>query len=370
MADITETLKKLGLATARGVPQLATGFVDLAALPFTMTGMLKPEQAVGSTAYLTSKGLLPPEQKGLLSETTELVSSALNPATATKAALAKGGLLIAAPTVYHGTPHLFSATEKNVLGEFNPTKIGTGERNQMYGYGHYVGEAKGTGEKYKKDVSSDYLTTPSGELFNPFDSLQHVNVKAVLGREGFDSAIKKAKELASSGSPVASKAQQDLDTLLSFKEKGGLQPHSGYLYTVDLPDSSVRRMLDYDKELKNQPKFIRDLATQYNVDLNDIGFDLIQKIGNDAQGSEVMRKAGIQGIKYLDEMSRGNFKAQTTYKDKPYGDVISFATKKQLDNYISEKAKEGFGVKTFPQTRNFVVFPGNEGLLTINSRNK
>lgn len=84
MADLTETLKKLGLATARGVPQLATGFVDLASLPFTMTGLLKPEQAVGSTAYLTSKGLLPPEQKGLLGETIELVSSALNPAGAVK----------------------------------------------------------------------------------------------------------------------------------------------------------------------------------------------------------------------------------------------------------------------------------------------
>jgi hypothetical protein len=95
MATLEETLRKLGLSAARGVPQLATGFVDLAALPFTMTGVMKPEQAVGSTAYLTSKGLLPPPQEGLLSETTELVSSAMNPATATKAALAKGGLLVA-----------------------------------------------------------------------------------------------------------------------------------------------------------------------------------------------------------------------------------------------------------------------------------
>lgn len=84
MATLEETLRKLGLAAARGVPQLATGFVDLAALPFTMTGVMKPEQAVGSTAYLTSKGLLPPPQEGLLSETTELVSSAVNPATAVK----------------------------------------------------------------------------------------------------------------------------------------------------------------------------------------------------------------------------------------------------------------------------------------------
>jgi predicted GNAT family N-acyltransferase len=84
MATIEETLRKLGLAAARGVPQLATGFVDLAALPFTMTGVMKPEQAVGSTAYLTSKGLLPPPQEGLLSETTELVSSSVNPAAAAK----------------------------------------------------------------------------------------------------------------------------------------------------------------------------------------------------------------------------------------------------------------------------------------------
>lgn len=84
MATLEEILKKIGLATARGVPQLATGFVDLAALPFTMTGIMNPEQAVGSTAYLTSKGLLPQPQPGLLSETTELVSSALNPAAAIK----------------------------------------------------------------------------------------------------------------------------------------------------------------------------------------------------------------------------------------------------------------------------------------------
>jgi hypothetical protein len=95
MATLEETLRSLGLSAARGIPQLATGFVDLAALPFTATGMLKPEQAVGSTAYLTSKGLLPPEQQGLLNQTTELLSGAMNPAVATKAALAKGGLLAA-----------------------------------------------------------------------------------------------------------------------------------------------------------------------------------------------------------------------------------------------------------------------------------
>jgi hypothetical protein len=368
MATLEETIRKLGLATARGVPQLATGFVDLAALPFTATGLLKPEEAVGSTAYLTSKGLLPKPQEGLLSETTELVSSAINPATAAKAALVKGGLL-AAPITYHGTAHLFAPTEKNLLGEFDPTKIGTGEGNQMYAYGHYLGGAKGTGQKYQKDISSDYFALPTGELFSP-RVLQHLNVRSLVSRNKFDEAIEKAKELSQGETQVSEMARRDLELLQQIKQKGGLQPHKGYLYTVDLPDSSARRMLDYDKELKNQPKHIRNLATKYNVDLNDLGFDLIQKIGNDAKGSEIMRQAGIPGVKYLDEGSRSSFKAQTTYKGQPYGDVISFATKKQLDDYIVEKGKEGFGVKTFPQTSNYVVFPKNEGLLTIKSRSQ
>jgi hypothetical protein len=65
MAETLDVLKKLGKSVARGVPQLATGFVDLAALPLTMTGLRQPEQIFGSTAYLTDKGLLPQPQTGL-----------------------------------------------------------------------------------------------------------------------------------------------------------------------------------------------------------------------------------------------------------------------------------------------------------------
>lgn len=91
--DIQELLKSLGLSVARGVPQMASGFVDLAALPFTATGLLKPEQAVGSTDWMTARGYLPPKQEGVVNETTELVSSALNPAGAFKSGLLGIGAL-------------------------------------------------------------------------------------------------------------------------------------------------------------------------------------------------------------------------------------------------------------------------------------
>lgn len=83
-----ELLKKLGLSIARGVPQMATGFVDLAGMPFTATGLLEPEEVVGSTAYLTQMGLLPPPQEGVIPETIEMLSGSLSPQGA-----ATGGLL-------------------------------------------------------------------------------------------------------------------------------------------------------------------------------------------------------------------------------------------------------------------------------------
>ena len=86
MAETLDVLNKLGKSVARGVPQLATGFVDLAALPLTMTGVRKPEQIFGSTAYLTDKGLLPQPQTGLLNQSAELASSMVNPAAAAKGA--------------------------------------------------------------------------------------------------------------------------------------------------------------------------------------------------------------------------------------------------------------------------------------------
>ncbi len=90
--DIQELLKSLGLSVARGVPQMASGFVDLAALPFTATGLLKPEQAVGSTDWMTARGYLPPKQEGLLSESAELASSMLSPAGAANAGLLALGM--------------------------------------------------------------------------------------------------------------------------------------------------------------------------------------------------------------------------------------------------------------------------------------
>ena len=91
--------KRAGYTFARGVPQIGTGLIDLFGLPFTMTGMIKPEDVFGSTDYVTKKGFLPTPEMGLgglLGETGELLSSAISPAAAAKTGiLALGGGLVA-----------------------------------------------------------------------------------------------------------------------------------------------------------------------------------------------------------------------------------------------------------------------------------
>jgi hypothetical protein len=145
-----EYLKRLGLSIARGVPQMATGFVDLAALPFTMTGLLEPEQAFGSTAYLTSKGLLPPEQTGLLNETTELVSSALNPAGALKGGLlalgamagVKGGAKLPVDDLVLESKRLRAIYQKNPSQENLQKYLDVNEQAQMARDQRAVGRAE------------------------------------------------------------------------------------------------------------------------------------------------------------------------------------------------------------------------------------
>jgi len=322
-----------------------------------------------------------------------------------------GGLLSeaynpAGITVFHGSPYPFK--------KFDPTKIGSGEGAQAYGYGHYVAESPDVAKGYQSATSKDMFITKDG-YFDP-SQLEHLNVRAALRKGKLDEAIETAKKY---GTPdpdypeTAAKAARDLAKLQALKKSGGIEQNTGAFYKIDLPDEKIAKMLDWDKPLSEQKDLVKNitpesLGLQYtrlengnhafvnasgeiigNLQkggtqegftknwlentLNGTGRDLYNQLGQGMGGgvktSEALRQAGIPGIRYLDEGSRGNFKAQTTYKGEPYGDVVSFATKQQLDDYITEKTIEGFGVKTFPQTSNFVVFPGNEDLLKILERN-
>ena len=236
--------------------------------------------------------------------------------------------------VYHGSPHRFAATAKNPLGEFDPTKIGTGEGAQAYGMGHYLAEAPSVAETYKSAVD------PAAR--SAFMHLQknNGNVKQTIQEVTKD--LKNYEKNQQFLMPnVLNQTKQKLDYLKM--QKTGKPIDIGSLYKVDLSDEAIPRMLDYDKPIKDQPEILNALRARLPQDMLK-AFDTNVESGisganayknwlwdsgkTEASKAETLRQMGIPGIKYLDAGSRG--------------------------------ASTG--------TRNFVVFPGNEGLLNILGR--
>lgn len=226
--------------------------------------------------------------------------------------------------VYHGSPAKFS--------RFDPTKIGSGEGAQAYGYGHYVAQSPEVAKGYQQAVSKDKFVISKG-FFDPSE-LEHLNVRAEMRKGDIAKAIEIAKKYSQPDSDypeVAAKAARDLAKLEQINASGGAKSNPGVFYEIDLPDEQIARMLDFDKPLMQQSKEIQALAKQYGLtDADHMGGDLIAAM--DAKrpaGAELMRQAGVPGIRYLDQGSRG----------------------------------------TGEGTSNFVVFPGGEDLLTILKRN-
>ena len=222
-------------------------------------------------------------------------------------------------TVWHGSPYKFKA--------FDASKIGTGEGAQAYGHGLYVAENPEVAKGYQKTLSKDVFNV-GGEVFDP-SKLQHLNVRVPASKGDLATAINKAKEISYSNSPSADLAAQDLAVLNDVKAKGGFTPHEGSLYQIDLPDEHIAKMLDWDAPIHQQTPEIKTLADAYDVPYEDLGGDLLAKVGKSPSGSQIMKDAGIPGIKYLDQASRD--------------------------------AADG--------TRNMVIFPGNEHMLQIQDIN-
>lgn len=124
---------------------------------------------------------------------------------------------------------------------------------------------------------------------------------------------------------------------------------SGYLYKVDIPDDAIANMANHEATFSNQPASVKAaVSSMFGPDeisalkgyhgwenLDDAPFGAVLNSLEIARGnnriavSESLKKAGVPGIRYLDGGSRS----------------------------------AGGG------TSNFVVFPGNEGLLSILERN-
>ena len=260
---------------------------------------------------------------------------------------AMGSNTVSPLDVYHGTPHKFD--------RFDASKIGTGEGAQAFGHGLYFAESPGVAKSY-----ADNLTPPTVL----FDNLPvNPDLYNDLLTKNFLNHLIRTKD------PVRAAGATSFDTKAKWKDVLALQNRAsvvkaeGNFYKVDLPDEAVSKMLDWDKPLSEQTEYVRKALEPlgYKSDKAEIdafsdallsalqgeGSASLPKMPRNPMGSQIargqgifdapqdkviaerLRQAGIPGIRYLDQDSRGT----------------------------------GAG------TSNFVVFPGNENMLTILERN-
>jgi hypothetical protein len=303
------------------------------------------------------------------------------------------GLPVGAATVYHGSPYRFQ--------RFDPTKIGSGEGAQAYGYGHYVAESPTVAREYQSALSNktgEILL--NGKKFKP--SNYEVTQLVAKYSDNPKELSSKLNEYVSkyAGNPYSDVelAQQAIKTL---NAGGNVSPaSSGSLYTIDLPDPAIARMLDWDKPLSEQPESVRNAMAAIQdgprygplrnkspildpTDKYTKAEDAYRALAMELNGGRAMRRgstavdnsdrlaadflrqAGIPGIRYLDQGSRSNFRVQNSVRGNPYGEPVSFMTEKQAQDYAQEQAAKGFQTQILPGTSNFVVFPGEEDLLRI-----
>jgi hypothetical protein len=258
-------------------------------------------------------------------------------------------------TTWHGSPHIFQ--------KFDLKKLGTGEGNQAFGSGMYTAQNPTVAKEYAVNLSNS-------DRFNQGRLTPHANAQRLVKLAGDPQYAADDLKFVLESNPDHAQAKLMADTLKMIQSgdyKNPLQ-NTGNVYKVDLPDTHIRRMLDWDAPIKEQPVIVRNLAKSLGIDMNDLGGDLLAKVGKDEAGRKIMQDAGIRGVKYLDEKSRFSpHEVSIAVKGKPYASN-QFLTKEQADKYAAEKKAEGFETAyKNVGTKNFVVFDPNH--MTILERN-
>lgn len=230
-------------------------------------------------------------------------------------------------TAYHGSPHTFD--------KFSLDKIGTGEGAQVYGHGLYFADSPDVATEYRKALSQG-LDRPVEIDGVPTDSKVAKQIaERFIRPESYIEQMGKKLENLKTQLPTKDKADElgiglsDYDIAqIEIKEiEQGLQEaqnligksigkgETGNLYKVDIPDEAVANMLLWDKPLSEQPEAVRrslqnaislmpeerrQLFKEYPLQDFQQGKDIKEMIGE-----RLLKQAGIPGIRYLDQGSRG-----------------------------------------------------------------
>jgi hypothetical protein len=129
--------------------------------------------------------------------------------------------------------------------------------------------------------------------------------------------------------------QKTLDILNQAEKKSDFKNlgDRSYLYKGDIPDEILPKFLDWDKPLSQQSKEVKDslnflikdknspitgqTAKELSNLINDpksTGESIVQMFGsNQKELSNILESAGVRGIRYLDQGSRGEGKGTSNF---------------------------------------------------------
>lgn len=225
---------------------------------------------------------------------------------------------------YHGSPHAFD--------RFSMDKIGTGEGAQAYGHGLYFAENEGVAKGYRDQLSARKVDVNTGE--SQFDALTHPDeairraAQVVDVRGDLDAAIANTEHMRESYPYMAADWDEPLRVMKEWKERGAaINPGtSGHMYQVGI-NADPAHFLDWDAPLRNQPHARQALepyrpqieewmakegtmAKSMDAASGEMAYQVIADAlamgkNDDRLAAEALHQAGLPGIKYLDQGSRG-----------------------------------------------------------------
>lgn len=200
---------------------------------------------------------------------------------------------------YHGSAFDFRS--------FDPKRIGTNEGTSQ-GHGFYIAGNPHTGARYQdKNANFYYNGVPYDATIPEHRAAFILQQKGSLG-----AAIEWLETSAARGTlgPSYEKAAA-IDAAASMVLRAGepIYPlmRRGNLYTVEVTRPKDH-FIDLDLTLDNQSKYVRDVLARSGAKFSDqeTGRDIYELLSsvNDKMASDVLHKAGIAGLKYLDAGSR------------------------------------------------------------------
>jgi hypothetical protein len=199
----------------------------------------------------------------------------------------KGGPVMQELDVYHGTPHKFPATEANPLGEFDASKIGTGEGAQVYGKGIYFTESPDVAKGYQpRDPKAEAKLL---NLYKQAETRQNYNAMEVLEAAMLHRTADELREQFPRQKGLVGR-------IAKIQEQS---PSS--LYKADLPDEMIDQMLDYDKPINEHSQGVLDALEKAGINTQSA-----MRAGQMIEGQEAhLAKFGIPGMIYREGRGKG-----------------------------------------------------------------